>query len=138
MALSFPDRDVALRDFDAGPPEARDHLRVAGVVALVGPEVENSHAPTSGGRLRHELDPLSLVDPLLVLGRDQLGDQPERDELDADHDEQHAERQKRPRTDPLTPDLQHGQVQEEDEADCTHEQAEAAEEVQAAGAGSAP
>ena len=50
------------------------------------------------------LDPLALVDPLLVLRRDELGEQPERDELDADDDEQDAEREERALPDALAPE----------------------------------
>ena len=53
-------------------------------------------APASAQNLfDHQLDPLALVHALLVLRRDELGEQPERDELDPDDEEQHAERQER-------------------------------------------
>ena len=39
--------------------------------------------------------------PLLVVARDELADEAERDELHADDDEQHAERQQRPVPDRL-------------------------------------
>ena len=60
----------------------------------------------------------------------ELGEQPERDELDADDDEQHAERQQRSVADALSPEPEHGEVREDDEADRSHEQPDAAEEVQ--------
>ena len=41
--------------------------------------------------LDHALRPLLLGDALLVLRRDELGDQSERDELDSDDHEQHPE-----------------------------------------------
>ena len=37
-----------------------------------------------------------FVHPLLVLGRDELREQPKREELDTDDDEQDAEREQRP------------------------------------------
>jgi hypothetical protein len=40
-----------------------------------------------------------------VVARDQLGDQPEREELDPDDDEQHAEDQERPAADRVAQDL---------------------------------
>ena len=43
VAPALPDADVPLGDLDARAPEARDHLRVPRVVALVGAEVENPH-----------------------------------------------------------------------------------------------
>jgi hypothetical protein len=43
LAVPLPDADVVLLHLDAGPPEARDHLRVARVIALVGAEVEDAH-----------------------------------------------------------------------------------------------
>ena len=49
--------------------------------------------------LDQRLGPLALGDPLLVVARDQLGDQAEREDLDADDDEQDAEDQQRPAAD---------------------------------------
>ena len=110
MTPPLPDPHVALVDLDARPPKARDHLRVARVVALVRPEVENSHARLAHDVLDHALGALPLADPLLVLRRDELGDQPERDELDAHHHQQHAQREERPRADPFPPEPEHREV----------------------------
>jgi hypothetical protein len=43
VALPFPHADVPLDHLDAGAAQTRDHLGVAGVVALVRPEVEDAH-----------------------------------------------------------------------------------------------
>ncbi len=74
--------------------------RVARVVALVRPEVEDPHAER---RISSTCASLARVAPaaLLVLARDQLGEQAERQELHADDDEQHAEREQRPVADRL-------------------------------------
>ena len=40
---ALPDAHVPFGDLDPGAPQARDDLRVAWVVALVGAEVENAH-----------------------------------------------------------------------------------------------
>ena len=40
----LPDRDVRLGHLDARAAQARDHLCIPRVVALVRPEVENAHA----------------------------------------------------------------------------------------------
>ena len=78
--------------------QTRDHLRVPRVVALVRAEVER---PSRAGQdfVDHRLRPRALVGALLVLARDHLADQPEREKLDADDDEQHAEDQQRPAAD---------------------------------------
>ena len=44
---------------------------------------------------------VAAAGPLLVVARDELADEAERDELDADDDEKHAERQQRPMADRL-------------------------------------
>ena len=85
---------MPLDDVDAGAAQARDHLRVARIVALVRAEVEDAQA------LREDfLDVhvalLARERALLVVARDHLADQPEREELHPDDDEQHAERQQR-------------------------------------------
>ena len=68
--------------------------------------------------LDHALDALALVDPLLVLRRDELGEQSERDELDADDHQQHAEGEERSRRRCPAPQNQSTrQVEEDDEAD---------------------
>ena len=56
VAVGLPQRGVALDDLDACSPQARDHLRVARVVALVGAEVEDAHVAVSAGRLDEQLD----------------------------------------------------------------------------------
>ena len=43
VGASFPDRDMPLEHADAGAAKSRDHLRVAGIVALVRAEVEDAH-----------------------------------------------------------------------------------------------
>ena len=48
-----------------------------------------------------------------MLARDELGEQPEREELDPDHDEQHAEEQQRPLPDRLSAELLDREVDED-------------------------
>ena len=67
---------------------------------------------------------------LLVVARDHLADQPEREELHADHDEQDAEHQQRALPDRVPERLEHGQVDEDRRPDEAEEQAEAAEQMQ--------
>jgi hypothetical protein len=45
VGLPLPDADVPLDYVDPGTPQARDHLRVARIVAVIGAEVENPHQP---------------------------------------------------------------------------------------------
>ena len=52
VAFRLPQACVAFHDLDARSPQARDHLRVAWVVALVGAEVEDAHVAVSAGRSR--------------------------------------------------------------------------------------
>ncbi len=44
LPLTLPDRHMSLDDLDARAAKAGDHLGVAGVAALVRPEVEDPHA----------------------------------------------------------------------------------------------
>ena len=62
---------------------------------------EGAHGGTLGSPVLEDfvhdrLCPRPLVGALLVQARDHLADQPEREELDADDDEQDAEDQQRP------------------------------------------
>src|SRR5687768_1809730 len=82
--------------------------------------------------LDHPRDTLAFVHPLLVLRRDELGEQSERDELDADDLEEYAEEEQRARTDALPPEPEHREVEQDDEADGAHEQPDPAEEVERA------
>jgi hypothetical protein len=72
----------------------------------------------------------SLADAFLVLARDELGDQAEREDLEPDDDEQDAEDQQRPLADRGAADLDRGQVEERRDPGQGQEQAEPAEEVQ--------
>ena len=51
--------------------------------------------------------------PLLVVAGEHLADQPERQKLDPDDDEQHAEQEKRPASDRRTSDLVDRQIGED-------------------------
>ena len=42
VLVLLPDRDVPLADVDAGTAEARDHLGVSRIRALVRPEIEDA------------------------------------------------------------------------------------------------
>src|SRR5689334_23798092 len=89
----------------------------------------------SAGRLREdlvdvELRPLAWPGALFVLARDQLADQPEREELQADDDEQDAEDQQRPAADRLAADLEHGQVEQDRDAERSEAEPEPAKEVE--------
>ncbi len=94
LLLSLPDRLVALDHLDAGAAKRGDHLCVPWVAALVGAEIEDTHAVLPRDWLvTHRLEDLVDVQlvgrpgPFLVVARDQLGEQPEREELEADDDE---------------------------------------------------
>ena len=76
--------------------------------------------------------------PLLVVARDELADEAERDELDADDDEQHAERQQRAVADRLPGQLQHGQVDEQRASRRRRAAGRRRRRDAAAGAGSGP
>ena len=65
-----------------------------------------------------------------MVARDQLAEEAQREELDADDDEQDAERQQRPVPDRLAADLDRRQVGENDHPDRNRAGAEPAEEVQ--------
>ena len=69
---------------------------------------------------RRRADPPARVslESLLVVARDQLRQQAEREELDPDDDEQDAEGEQRPVADRLPGHLEHGQVGEDRDADC--------------------
>jgi hypothetical protein len=88
---TFPDRDVVLDHLDARFAQARDHLGVSWVVPLVRPEVEDSHL----GENLFDVQILALArgGSLFVVARDHLAQEPEREELQADDDEQDAKRQ---------------------------------------------
>src|SRR3954469_12247531 len=77
-----------------------------------------------------QLRPLARSRALLVLARDQLADQAEREELQPDHDEEHAEDEQRPLPDRVALDLQHRQVAQHYEAKEAEGQAKAAEEME--------
>ena len=76
-----------------------------------------------------QFHPLPRVRAFFVLARDQLADQPEREELQADHDEQHPEDQERSLSDRVAVQLEDRQVDEHREADGAEQEPEA-EEVQ--------
>src|SRR4029453_13102882 len=74
----------------------------------------------------------TLAPPLLVLARQELADQPQREELHPDDHEQDAERQQGPVADRLAGDLERGQVDEDRRADKSEHEPEAAKEVERA------
>jgi hypothetical protein len=84
LVALLPDRLVLLDDFDSGPPESRDHLRVARIAALVGSEVKDTHPELVRDRLaclclEHLLDMevVRTTGALFVVARDQLAEEPE-------------------------------------------------------------
>src|SRR5690348_8374444 len=64
------------------------------------------------------------------MARDHLADQAEREELESDDDEQHAERQKRATADRVPQCLVDGEVDEDADPDRHQRESEPAEEVQ--------
>src|SRR5205085_10913069 len=85
----------------------------------------------SGQDLVHEpVGALALGHPLLVVARDHLADQAEREELEADDDEEHAQREQRPPADRVAAELQDRQVDEDPEPDRAEREPEPAEEVE--------
>ncbi len=96
--------DVPLDDLDPGAAEARDHLRVPRIVALVRAEVEEPSgqrriSSTCSSALRRSPVRSSWWLAMSSLTR------PSESELDADDDEQDAERQQRPVADRLAGQL---------------------------------
>src|SRR5437763_1878575 len=77
-----------------------------------------------------ELGLLAAAGGLLVLARQHLADQSEREELETDHDQQDAEREQRPLADRVAERLDDGQVGEDHEPDQAEHEAEPAEEVE--------
>src|SRR6476659_2540301 len=73
---------------------------------------------------------VALLRSLLVVARDHLADQPEREELHSDHDEQHAEQEKWALPDRVSKRLDHGEVDENRGADQTEQEPKPTEEVQ--------
>ena len=72
-------------------------------------------------------------DPLLVLRRNELREQSERDELDARRRSRSTPRMSSGRVPmPCAPEPEHREVEQDDEADGAHEQADPAEEVERA------
>ena len=67
---------------------------------------------------------------LLVLAREHLADQAEREELEADDDQEHAERQQRALADRVAESLDDGQVDEDRGSEQAEDETESAEQVQ--------
>jgi hypothetical protein len=67
---------------------------------------------------------------LLVLAREHLADQAEREELEADDDQEHAERQQRALADRVAESLDDGQVDEDRDSEQAEDETESAEQVQ--------
>jgi hypothetical protein len=65
-----------------------------------------------------------------MVARDHLADQPEREELQPDHDQQHTEHQQGAVSDRVAEGLQHRQVDQDRRPEESEDQPEAAEEVQ--------
>ena len=109
VVAPLPDGPVLLDDVDPGAAERGDDLRVSRVGAVVGSEVED--AQRLAQHFVHEAGgPVCATGSLLVLARDQLGEEPEREQLDADDDEEDAEQEQRPLADRVAGQLDDGQV----------------------------
>ncbi len=67
---------------------------------------------------------------LFVLAREHLADQAEREELEADHDQEHAEREQRPVADRMAQSFHDRQVDEDREPDQAEDETKSAEQVQ--------
>src|SRR5438046_3147588 len=67
---------------------------------------------------------------LLVLAREHLADQAEREELEADDDQEHAERQQRALADRVAESLDDGQVDEDRDSEQAEDETESAEQMQ--------
>src|SRR5215211_5481168 len=67
---------------------------------------------------------------LLMMARDQLANESEGEELEPDDDEEHAEREQRAMPDRLAAELEHGQVDQDAEADRAKHEPERPEEMQ--------
>src|SRR5205085_7052674 len=72
-----------------------------------------NRGPSGQDLVDEQLGPLALRRPLLVVARDHLADQAEREELHADDDEENAEREERPPADRVAADLEDRQVDED-------------------------
>ena len=120
---------MPLDHLDACAAQARDHLRVARVVAFVRAEVEDAQA-LGEDFLDVHVAPLARDRALLVVARDHLADQAEREELHADDDEQHAEREQRPLADRVAERTCGSSGRRAPRPDEAEQQAEPAEEVQ--------
>src|SRR4051812_36521929 len=77
-----------------------------------------------------ELRLLAADGGLLVLAREHLADQAEREELEPDHDEEYTERQQRPLADRMAERLDDGQIDKDREPDHAEDETESAEQVQ--------
>ena len=77
-----------------------------------------------------QLGLLAAAGGFLVLARQHLADQAEREELETDYHQQHAEREQRPLADRVAERFDDGEVNEDRESDQAEDQPEAAEEVQ--------
>src|SRR3990172_8583801 len=99
-------------------------------------DVVRTRRDAACGLAEHLVDetvgPAPLAAPFLVVARDQLGEEPQRKELHADDDEQHAEREERAVADRLAADLEHGEVDEDAGAEGEQQEAEPAEQVEGA------
>src|SRR5204863_7723702 len=144
-----PHRDVLLCDFHPCRAQARDHLCVARIRTLVGAEITDFQdylsrpTPNVGARtfepfaallgehfVDEQLGAVALTGAFLVMARDHLADQPEREELHADHHEQHPQQQQGTVADRVPEDLEHSQVDEDRRPERTEDQAEPPEEMQ--------
>src|SRR5205807_9332474 len=115
------------------PLTATAHLTTALLHREGGPRGKPAVSPV----LREDLldvprGVLVLADAFFVLARDHLADEPEREELHADDDEQDAEDEERPLADRVALDLDDRQVAERGGADGEQHEPEPAEEVERA------
>src|SRR5580765_89490 len=69
---------------------------------------------------------------LLVVAGQHLADQPKRQELDTDDDEEHAEQEQRPLADPRAADLHSGEIGEDDNPDERRGHADPSEQMERA------
>src|SRR5437879_12412655 len=84
-----------------------------------------------------ELGAFALLCALLVMARDHLADQPQREELHPDDDEEDAEGQERASADRVSERLVHGQIDQDSDSDHHQREAEATEQMQGAVAAAA-
>jgi len=85
----------------------------------------------SGEDFVHEqLGPVALLHSFLVVARDHLADQSQREELHPDHDEQHPEHQQRSLSNSVSERFDHGEIDKDRGSDQAEQEPESAEQMQ--------